>query len=322
MATKMLKLRGGETLNKQKEVQKYNLADALVDMRYYPFKPTLPENVSTDTAEFVTYEAKSLTSNILEFEVEPSTSGYLDLANSYVMVSSKLQYNGADLSFNVPTQRILAEPWQSLLMFKDVKTYVNNKEVSDQHDGGIYPYTALHKALLTEKNCDPVIGGTQVTNTNGTTSVVPLNATNAKNCYEDIYDWGATDIDSPLNTNPVLLEKYNKVNGFREYSTGTTTIVCLRDGIWTQKGFLPPSSQLRIPCVKNDVLKIARFDTSLPPTATLTVLFQSATLYLRRCFPTEQTIESINQLAVSVPRAYPIMRASSTYDVVPDSLCF
>ena len=157
----MLKLRGGETLNKQKEVQKYNLADALVDMRYYPFKPTLPENVSTDTAEFVTYEAKSLTSNILEFEVEPSTSGYLDLANSYIMINSKLQYNGADLSFNVPNQRILAEPWQSLLMFKDVKTYVNNKEVSDQHDGGIYPYTALHKALLTEKNCDPVIVGTQ-----------------------------------------------------------------------------------------------------------------------------------------------------------------
>ncbi len=314
----MLKLRGGETLHKSKEIDRHSMVDSLVDMRYYPFKGTLPTNVSTEEAEYIPYEAKNLNTNTLEWEIEPAMKGYCDMANSFVITDKKPQLNGVDLNpIASGTQRTVFRPWQSLVEFKDSKLFLNGRDVSDTHDGGVYPYSALHKALLTEKNLDNIAGNLQYNTPHGVAQSLQLAPVSSKAVYEDLYDWGTVNVDNYLEGgNSICTYKYFKALNNNEYTVGTMGITRLRDGIWQQDKFLPPATQIRLQLVKNDINKVLHLADGGTWNG-LTVTYTRATLYLRRCYPRDATIDSIVRLAETIPRQYPIVRGNTTYFAIP-----
>ena len=315
----MLKLRGGETLSKPQEItqDRINMANSLVDMRYYPFKGSLPTNISTEEAEYVPYEAKNLNTNVLEWDVDPAMEGYCDLDNSFVLTTKKPQVLGADVNPITGTQRIVFKPWSTLIEFKDTKLFLNNRDVSDVHDGGVYPYAALHKALLTEKDLDNIAGNVAYTSPHGTSFITQVFPTSSQSVFEDLYDWGGNNVDAEIETgNTIASYKYAKAIANNEFVAGTTTLTRLRDGIWRQDKFLPPSTQVRLQLVKNDVNKVLLFPTGANVAGT-TILYTRATLYLRRVFPHKETIDSITQLAMTIPRQYPIVKSNTTYFTIP-----
>lgn len=316
--SRKLKLAGGEALSNPKEITRDSMVDSLVDLRFYPFKGTLPTNISTEEAEFIPYEAKSLTTNTLEWEVEPSMKGYIDFANSFIVTERKPQLNGADL---VPAsngaQRTIFRPWHSLVEFKDSKLFLNGKDVGDTHDGSVLPYASLHKAVLTEKNLDNLAGNISYQSPHGIAQSAQLVPTCSKASFEDLYDWGTCNVDSSLEGgNCVGVYKYFKALKFNEYVNGTTGITRLRDGIWKQEKFIPPATQIRLQLIKNDVSKVLHLADG-GTWSGLSVLYTKATLYLRRVYPHDETIDSIVQLAQSIPRVYPLVKGNTTYFNIP-----
>lgn len=317
MSKKMFKLAGGEALSKPQELDSISLADNLIDMRYYPFKGTLPTNISTEEAEYIPYEAKNLNTGMLEWEVEPAMKGYIDLNNSFVRTVKKIQYQGDDLNLTNTAQRCVFESWQSLLEFKDAKLFLNGKDASDQHDGGVYPYSALHKALLTEKNLDNIAGNVQFKTYHDSTLSTQVSPASSKAIYEDLYDWAGNQIDLDITSaNTINNYKLWKAVQYNEIVAGSTTITRLRDGIWQQDKFLPPATQMRLQLVKNDVAKVIRTPAN-GNVVNFSIAYSQATLYLRRCYPRDETIDSITSLAQTIPRQYPLVRGRTTYFNIP-----
>jgi hypothetical protein len=212
------------------------------------------------------------------------------------------------------------EPWLSLLAFSNLKTYINNVDVSDQHDGGSLPYSNLHHALLEERNLGHVMSGVQTNPAGGATQVDVEVDTDARAIFEDLYDIGAYNCDfSLIQGNPLLNWKYTNstLNTTTPYLENTTVIVRPRDGVYRQENFLPPSTQIRILASKQSDNVLIRLPSTA--TGTFTTEYIEATLYLRRVYPTIQTIESVNHFSqqLQIPRVYPLLRAQTTYFNVP-----
>jgi hypothetical protein len=291
-----LNLRGGEALSH--DIPSEVLANAMVDLRYYPFKGSFPENVSTENAEYQLFNVDNLTSNIGTIEVNPSSTGYRDLKNSWIVVNYRIvnDTTGAAVRQDV----CVANPLQSLLHFKDIKTYFDSRKVSDDHDD-IYPYNAFHKVCLTERN----VGCPNVYET-----------TSSKVIYEDIYDVG----QELLNTNyslSVTEWKAERQHLLDPNNNGIDLVIRPQDGIWQQPAYIPPTTKLRIELVKNDAAKTIRYLPSTAATATYSFEYSSIQLYLRVVYPTDATRMSIDQRALVIPRMYPILRARTDYFTLP-----
>ena len=218
-----MSLKGGEALSPN--IPSEVLANAMVDLRYYSFKGNFPENVSTESSEYQTFNVDNRNANVSNIEVNPYSTAYRDLKNSYILANYRIiDKNGdpADPTIDVP------EPLQSLIHFKDIRTYFDSRKVSDDHDD-IYPYQAFHKACLTERNVN---------------TPTALLSVSSKALYEDIYDVGAGNLAVPA-VNASLQWKTEYLSTLDPNNNGKDLVVKPQDGIWRQSAFIPSTTRRR-----------------------------------------------------------------------------
>jgi hypothetical protein len=310
--TTIKSMRGGEVLSSSNSRAKQS-----IDTRYYPFSNNVQKNISTDTSEYQLVECKNIASNVLEFEVDPSSTGYIDLKNSYVLVNHKIQRDGVDIgSRNVACYK----ENRGLIMFKDTKIYLNNKEVNDDHDSGLTPYAHLHKmCLMEEGNEKPKLTLnrrviTLIANGNNPSESdynidIPCDK---RILSEGLYDMGCEYLQGTFGvtqTGSVEDEIYFKLKA-DQY--GMNTVIRPRDAIWQQSSFLPPTTQLRVRLEKNDDSKLLHVNFG-----GCANVYGRATLFLRRVYPTETTSTSISALALQQPRLYPLTQSRTAYFNIP-----
>lgn len=312
-------LRGGEVLSAKKNL---NMPRPVLDGRYYPFKDKLAQNISTMDAEYQVHNVKNIDSNVHEFEVDKASAGFIDLKNSYVLLRHKLQVGGTDPdtvnAFNGAYKQNL-----SLLMYNDCKTYLNNREVNDEHDTYLTPYSWLHKTCLMEENAEsPHL----VTDYNlyeklgdddaGTTPTIGnahLHSIGDKRViYEDLYDIGTQRLRGAPRDQPTLSWKSLMYHRYNCYDSGIQTVIRPRDGIWQNDHFLPPDTQIRLQLTTSADEKI--ISTTV---ANVTNSFISAQLFLRRVYPHQETLQSIMALSKRQPRVYPVVNSRTTYFNIP-----
>lgn len=287
-----MSLKGGEALSPN--IPSEVLANAMVDLRYYPFKGNFPENISTDYAEYQLFNVDNRDSNIGVIEVNSSSTGYRDLKNSYILVNYRIVDNtGAPVTSAVA----VTEPLQSLLHFKDIKTYFDSRKVSDEHDD-LYHYQSFHKTCLTEKN----VGAPQTNNT-----------VSSKTLFEDIYDVGSGHIYE--NSNSAMDWKINRYAELDPSNNGIDLVIKPSDGIWNQSAFIPSTTKLRIELVKNDPSRSIR-DVGASGVE-YKYEYSSIQLYLRVVYPTQSTQMTVDQRALVIPRMYPVLTARSNYFTLP-----
>ena len=306
---KLSSLKGGEVL-KPEGFQ--NMPRAVIDPRYYPLRDRLDQNISTDYAEYQKHPVKNINSNIHEWEVDKASSGFIDIKNSYVVVRHKIQKNGSDLQ--TPNQAVYKQNL-SLLLYQDKKIYLNNREVNDQHDLNLSPYSDLHKICLMEEFAEAPHILPNDYSTNQATQEAFNNSLIAKgdkrSMYEDIYDIGTDNLDSQFSTSSTLSWKAQAYHRFNAHETGIQTVVRPRDGIWQQPFFLPSDTQVRLRFLVSPDEKLISTGE-----AGITNEFLEADLYLRRVYPNTETIKSIMALTIQRPRVYPIIHSRCTYFTV------
>lgn len=303
---KLSSLKGGEVL---RPANFQNMPRAVIDPRYYPLRDRLDQNISTDYAEYQKHPVKNINSNLHEWEVDKASTGFIDLKNSYIVVRHKIQKDGADLTD--ATDAVYKQNL-SLLMYQDKKIYLNNREVNDQHDLNLSPYSDLHKICLTEEYGEAPHLLTNDWDSNAAipkadnTSVIAKG--DKRSMYEDIYDIGTDNLESVFTQSATLSWKAQAYWRFNASSTGVQTVIRPRDGVWQQPYFLPPDTQIRLRFQVTPDEKI--ISTSK---VNITNEFLEADLYLRRVYPNQNTMESIIGLTLQRPRVYPVIHNRCTY---------
>jgi len=287
--SQMVKLEGG-TLTQ----------NILVDKRYTA-ESDLEFNVSTASAEYVQYSPiGGVSSTQIEFQVEPSGSGYIDLKNSYI--ASQVKLLKGDGTAVGAGDSSMPKAFTSLLQWSDIKTYINDVEVSDENSG-LYPYTSWAKTALEESNLasanfSPIPGSIsppvqliQSSDTRSTEGIVlpdSLRLTAGEQSMISVYMRGK--YISQIGT-----------DGFYDVKT------CPKDAIWKQPDYLPPNCRLRMVLTKNADSEVIEDYSAVVNNNTLQ--YNSCFLYLKKVYPTPSMATIAKQVQMERGLTYTLLRA-------------
>eukprot|EP00049_Salpingoeca_infusionum_P016528 m.339132 g.339132 ORF g.339132 m.339132 type:complete len:515 (+) comp16091_c0_seq9:408-1952(+) len=314
----MISMRGGEILSNTDQRTK-----KMVDLRYFSYTSDLDENINTERSYYQQIPVKNIESNVHEWDIQASSSGYRDLQNSYIVIRQQLvDSDGNKVS---DTNKAVLKPLHSLLQYRNFRTYLNNVDVSDQNDGGLYPFTAFHRVCLTEEApgsygaisfTDKGIIDTTAGGSGFDSSAVQVtgNTADARLLYEDLCDIGITDLTSNYKNSALMSTR----SQYREYmGVSGDTVVRPKDGIWQQDRYIPPDTQIRIQGELNTNKALINRDNTVTPLKDFDVDILSCNLYLRIVFPNDATRMNLMELAKEQARYFPVIRARTTYFNIP-----
>lgn len=272
--------------------------NVLVDKRFTA-ESDLERNISTASSEFVRYAPiGGVNQNQIEFQVEPSV-GYIDLKNSYILSQLRIRKAGADLT---AADLIATKAFTSLLQWSDIRTYINDVELSDENSG-LYPYSAFSKVLLGESNVK-----------NSTLTLIPGNVNNLavvtssdpRNLEGIFAPDGAGLCGGPSNS---MTSQYQRVrNSTIAGPNGYSDVVTKpKDGIWTQSEYLQPNLRLRIVLTKSADSFVIEDNNVAVSVDTLD--YSNVYLYLKRVYPTPSMGQIAKQLQMEKGMLYTLVRA-------------
>ena len=122
---------------------------SLIDPRFIPVDGTLDKNISIDSSEYIKISPiGGLSNSQIEWQVDPTSAGYMDLANSFIIANVKILKLGSDIT---AVDKTAMKAYYGIMMFKDLRTYLNDVEVSDTHPN-LAPHAYFTKTLLQEKD--------------------------------------------------------------------------------------------------------------------------------------------------------------------------
>jgi hypothetical protein len=269
----------------------------LVDKRFTA-ESDLERNISTQSSEYVRYAPiGGVSSNQIEIQVEPSASGYIDLKNSYIASQVRIRKSGtADAN---PVDLTSLKAFTSLLQWSDIKTYINDVEVSDENSG-LYPYSAFAKVCLEESN---LLQGTLTTVPGGVVSAMSSN--DVRN-IEGIIKPDSFSLCGGITS---MTSQYMRQKYFNTTPTGGFVDVKTKpkDAIWQQPDYLPPNCRLRIVLTKNaDAQVIEDYNTVVNNN---TLEYNSCFLYLKKVYPTPSMATVAKQVMLERGLLYTLLRA-------------
>jgi hypothetical protein len=274
--------------------------NVVIDKRFIATS-NLERNISTQSAEYVRYNPIGNVNNTqIEFQIEPSEAGYIDLKNSYIVSQVRILKNGSTPT--VAADLLSLKAYTSLLQWSDIQTTVNGVNLSDENSNE-YPYSAWVKTALTESNLAPA---TLTIVPGATTNVACLSSSDSREVEGILYpnNQGLCGIVNNSMTSAYQIAKYYAATG----SGGYVSIVTRpKEGIWQQPDYLQPNLRLRVVLTKNtnndviqDVATVATFNT---------LDYQNVVLYVKRVYPTPsmQSIARASQMENGM--LYTLLRA-------------
>ena len=286
----MLKMEGGSATQ-----------NVLVDKRYTA-ESDLERDISTQSSEYVRYTPiGGVNSAQIEIQVEPSASGYIDLKNSYIASQIRILKAGSTPAVNADLT--MPKAFTSLLQWSDIKTYINDVEVSDENSG-LYPYSAWVKTALEQSNLsgallteipdsgDPATRLIQSSDTRSTEGIVLPDSLNL--C-------GGTQSMVSQYMRTKYLSQVGASGGFLDVKT------TVKDAIWQQPDYLPTNCRLRIVLTKNtDSQVIEDYNATVNNN---TVEYNSCFLYLKKVYPSPSMQTVAKQLQMEKGMLYTLLRA-------------
>jgi hypothetical protein len=290
--------------------------NVLVDKRFTA-ESDLERNISTASSEYVRYAPiGGVNQAQIEFQVEPSV-GYVDLKNSYIQSQIRPRKAGGDLALG---DLIQFKAFTSLLQWSDVKTYVNDVELSDENSG-LYPYTAFAKVALSESNVKnstlTIVPGTQ-SNPSGSVNVL---SSNDPRSVEGVLCPDGSPLCGGLISMTSTYQNYRNAGNLGGRNDYIDTMTKIRDGIWQQSEYLPPSVRIRCVLTKNSDSQL--IEDANDVTSVNTVDYNSCFLYLKRVYPTPSMQTVAKQLMLERGMLYTLLRARTaqvTYNQTQTSL--
>ena len=289
--SQMVKLEGGSLTQ-----------NILVDKRYTA-ESDLELNVSTQSAEYVRYAPiGGVANNQIEIQVEPSASGYIDLKNSYIASQVRILKGGVAGTPVTGADNSMPKAFTSLLQWSDIKTYINDVEVSDENSG-LYPYTAWAKTALEESN----LASATFTEIPGSSSQGPrLIQSSDTRSIEGVV---LPDSQQLCGGEQSMISVYMRAKYFNQAGTDGYLDVKTspKDAIWRQPDYLPPNCRLRIVLTKNTDAEVIEDFTATVNNNTLE--YNSCFLYLKKVYPTPSMQVIAKQVQMDRGLLYTLLRA-------------
>ena len=275
--------------------------DVVVDKRFTA-ESDLQRDISTQSAEMVRYTPiGGVAGAQVEFQVEPSSSGYIDLKNSYILSEVRILKAGGQV---VPSDYITLKAYQSLLEWSDIQTTVNGVNLSDENSGQ-YPYSAWAKVALEESNLTPSVATVIPANADG------LSVLSSSDSREDqgIITPNSGGLCGGLSS---MTSQYQRIRYFNETVNGGYVGIKTqpKEGLWSQQEYLQPNLRLRIVLTKNDPNVVIE-DANTTTTAN-TLDYASCNLYLRRVYPTQSMATIAKEVQMNRGMLYNLLRARTT----------
>jgi hypothetical protein len=333
------------TIEFMTSVNRSNMADTMTTEMSDPgLKPfdTLPSLVGVEKSEFTEHvPIGGVASSSIEFQVQSSSAGYFDLAQSYFHISLRIQQIANDTTTSDIPSALVGGSGDSLvaadvgfvdLLFASMKLYINGVDLSDD-DNNVYPWVAFWKKALREKhgfgdsvtrtNCVPTFRGPYWEIAPATTDEIRggTTVTEGKG-YREGYVYGGK-----LGT---MNDRYEIYSNVREsmwwFLRPDPTAGSAAEGgdgnqfldlYWkpqqalfdSQPKYLPPNIDLRMVLTKGSPNLPFRCDV---PSTQLRGLQNwnesSMRMYLRRVYPTSSVREELAAAALSGPYIYPFVR--------------
>jgi len=288
--SQMLKLEGG------------SLTQTVIDKRYTA-QSDLETNISTQSAELVRYSVVgNLNSNQLEFQVEPSASGYIDLKNSYIASQVRILKGGVPGTPVTGADNSYPKAFTSLLQWSDIKTYINDVEVSDENSG-LYAYTAWAKTALEQSN----LASANFAEIPGASSQGPrLIQSSDPRATEGIV---MPDNQKLCGGEQSMISVYMRAKYFNQAGTDGYYDVktSVKDAVWQQPDYLPPNCRLRIVLTKNADAQVIEDFTATVNNNTLE--YNSCFLFLKKVYPSPSMATVAKQVQMDRGMLYTLLRA-------------
>ena len=288
--SQMLKLEGG------------SLTENVVVDKRYTAQSDLENDISTQSAELVRYSVVgNVNSNQLEFQVEPSASGYIDLKNSYIASQVRILKGGTTPVTGADNS--MPKAFTSLLQWSDIKTYINDVEVSDENSG-LYAYTAWVKTALEQSN----LASANFAEIPGSSSQGPrLIQSSDPRSTEGIV---LPDSQKLSGGEQSMISVYMRAKYFSQIGTdgGYYDVkTSPKDAIWQQPDYLPPNCRLRLVLTKNaDAQVIEDFNATVTNN---TLDYNSCFLFLKKVYPTPSMQTIAKQVQMDRGMLYTLLRA-------------